>query len=234
MTDAAPVPYEPLPEARLRVGDAERFEAATALGEHFATGRLDQAEYDARVQAAYAGRTRADLQALFTDLPEPAPFRPAARAGWEAGRAARDRTPPRRPAAGRAAAAAGGADRAHRAAALPGLPVLPAAVVRLGPARLALTPARVPSGRIGSPYPVRMPAGRRPGEAGRAGVGAGPGGGGRRGSRTTSAWAHRVAGRPKCGNSAYPKVVISAMVPSSIRSTSSLNARNASSPGRRR
>ncbi len=94
MTDAAPVPYEPLPEARLRVGDAERFEAATALGEHFATGRLDQAEYDARVQAAYAGRTRADLQALFTDLPEPAPFRPAARAGWEAGRAARDR--PRR------------------------------------------------------------------------------------------------------------------------------------------
>jgi hypothetical protein len=97
--DAAPVPYEPLPGARLRVGDTERFEAATALGEHFATGRLDQAEYDARVQAAYAGRTRADLQALFTDLPEPAPFRPAAarvsgsaEPGWRAGRAARDRS----------------------------------------------------------------------------------------------------------------------------------------------
>lgn len=97
MTDAAPVPYQPLPEPRLRVGDAERYQAATALGEHFATGRLDQAEYDARVQAAYAGRTRADLQALFTDLPEPAPFRPApppAERGWQAGRAARDR--PRR------------------------------------------------------------------------------------------------------------------------------------------
>ena len=102
MTDSAPVPYEPLPEERLRVGDAERYEAATALGEHFATGRLDQAEYDARVQAAYAGRTRADLQELFTDLPEPAPFRPAAQRapesrvpaewGWQAGRAARDRT----------------------------------------------------------------------------------------------------------------------------------------------
>jgi len=95
MTDSAPVPYEPLPEARLRVGDTERYEAATALGEHFATGRLDQAEYDARVQAAYAGRTRADLQALFTDLPEPAPFRPVAEPaerGWQAGRAARDRT----------------------------------------------------------------------------------------------------------------------------------------------
>jgi hypothetical protein len=105
MTDSAPIPYEPLPEARLRVGDAERYEAATALGEHFATGRLDQAEYDTRVQAAYAGRTRADLQALFTDLPEPAPFRPAPRwsaesavpaeRGWQAGRAARDRA--RRP-----------------------------------------------------------------------------------------------------------------------------------------
>lgn len=98
MTDAAaPVPYEPLPEDRLRVGDAERFEAATALGEHFAAGRLDRAEYDSRVQAAYAGRTRADLQVLFTDLPEPAPFRPPAPpapAGWTAGRAARDR--PRR------------------------------------------------------------------------------------------------------------------------------------------
>ena len=93
MTDAAPVPYEPVPEASLRVGDTERYEAATALGEHFATGRLDQDEYDARVQAAYAGRTRADLQALFADLPEPAPFRPApppAAPGWSAGRAARD------------------------------------------------------------------------------------------------------------------------------------------------
>jgi hypothetical protein len=90
MTDA-PVPYEPLPESRLRVGDAERYQAATALGEHFATGRLDQAEYDARVGAAYAARTRADLRALFTDLPEPAPFRPPAAVGWTDGRAARER-----------------------------------------------------------------------------------------------------------------------------------------------
>jgi len=96
MTDAAPVPYEPVPEARLRVGDAERYEAATALGEHFATGRLDQAEYDARVQAAYAARTRADLRTLFDDLPDPAPSRPAPRPagqpavpGWADGRAAR-------------------------------------------------------------------------------------------------------------------------------------------------
>src|SRR3954470_24455085 len=94
MTDAAPVPYQPVPEARLRVGDTERYAAATALGEHFATGRLDQAGYDARVRAASAGPPRADLQALFVDLPEPAPFRPApppAAPGWPAGRAARDR-----------------------------------------------------------------------------------------------------------------------------------------------
>ena len=99
MSDAAPVPYEPLPESRLRVGDAERYEAAKALGEHFATGRLDQLEYDTRVQEAYGARTRGDLERLFTDLPAPAPFRPApppGRTGWEAGRAARERSGPGR------------------------------------------------------------------------------------------------------------------------------------------
>ena len=163
MTDAAaPVPYEPLPRGEAGVGDAERFEAATALGEHFAAGRLDQVEYDARVQAAYAGRTRADLQVLFTDLPEPAPFRPArppASAGWAA--------PAGPPGTGPAAV------QARRSAwcccwwcwsgsrycfLLPGLPVLPAAVVRLGPARLALGHALTP--------PVRAsPAGRSAGTA---------------------------------------------------------------------
>jgi hypothetical protein len=91
MTDATPVPYEPVPPSRLRVGDTERFQAATALGEHFAAGRLDQDEYDQRVRDAYAARTRADLERLFPDLPEPAPFRSPADAGWAAGRVARDR-----------------------------------------------------------------------------------------------------------------------------------------------
>jgi Domain of unknown function (DUF1707) len=59
---------------RMRVGDAERDRAAAALGEHFSAGRLDQAEFDARVNAALAARTEADLAALFTDLPsEPKP-----------------------------------------------------------------------------------------------------------------------------------------------------------------
>jgi hypothetical protein len=50
------------------------------------------------VQSAYGARTRADLEALFGDLPDPAPFRPPAAGGWVAGRTARDRAaaPPRR------------------------------------------------------------------------------------------------------------------------------------------
>ena len=105
MTDALPDPQppeprspQPLPADLLRVGDAERQQAVTALGEHYAAGRLDQAEYDTRIQTAYAARTRVDLQGLFGDLPEPVPFRPAGhqpagthQVGWQAGRDARDR-----------------------------------------------------------------------------------------------------------------------------------------------
>jgi len=108
MTDALPDPRPPEPRSPqpppadlLRVGDAERQQAVTALGEHYAAGRLDQDEYDTRIQTAYAARTRVDLQGLFGDLPEPVPFRAAGhqpagtrQVGWQAGRDARDR--PRR------------------------------------------------------------------------------------------------------------------------------------------
>ena len=57
----------------LRIGDAERVAAATALGDHFAAGRLDQAEFDERLGRAYAARTYADLEPLFADLPQPHP-----------------------------------------------------------------------------------------------------------------------------------------------------------------
>lgn len=92
MSDPVPSRPDPIPADLLRVGDAERQQAVSALGEHFAAGRLDQDEYDIRVQSAYASRTRVDLQGLFGDLPEPAPFRPAAQQppGWADGRAARD------------------------------------------------------------------------------------------------------------------------------------------------
>jgi hypothetical protein len=66
----------PSPAGSLRIGDAERVAAATALGDHFAAGRIDQDELDERLAAAYAARTYADIDPLFADLPEPRPARP--------------------------------------------------------------------------------------------------------------------------------------------------------------
>ena len=53
----------------MRIGDAEREAAVTALGEHYAAGRLTLEEYDERTSRAYAARTLADLWPLFRDLP---------------------------------------------------------------------------------------------------------------------------------------------------------------------
>ena len=64
--------YEPAP----RIGDAEREQAVQALSEHYAAGRIDRSELDARLETAYRARTLDQLRALFADLPEPAPFRP--------------------------------------------------------------------------------------------------------------------------------------------------------------
>ena len=55
--------------SEMRVSDAEREAAAAELREHFASGRLDQEELNERLDRAFAARTRADLNALFTDLP---------------------------------------------------------------------------------------------------------------------------------------------------------------------
>ncbi|GAA1907008.1 hypothetical protein GCM10009737_04740 [Nocardioides lentus] len=74
----------------LRIGDAERDTAAAALGEHFASGRLDSDEYDERVAAVWTAKVRGDLPVLFADLPGgppeslrlgPAPSAPRARSG---------------------------------------------------------------------------------------------------------------------------------------------------------
>lgn len=54
---------------RLRIGDAEREQAQTALGEHYAAGRLDHDEYSQRLDRIWAARTRAELDPVFTDLP---------------------------------------------------------------------------------------------------------------------------------------------------------------------
>jgi Domain of unknown function (DUF1707) len=53
----------------MRVSDAEREAATAELQEHFASGRLNQDELNERLAAAFAAKTRGDLDALFTDLP---------------------------------------------------------------------------------------------------------------------------------------------------------------------
>ena len=46
-----------VPDGSWRISDSDREAAARALGEHYATGRLDKAEYDERVDRAWAART---------------------------------------------------------------------------------------------------------------------------------------------------------------------------------
>jgi DUF1707 SHOCT-like domain len=57
----------------MRVGDTEREQALSALGEHMSAGRLDIDEYGDRSARVTAARTRGELLALFNDLPEPKP-----------------------------------------------------------------------------------------------------------------------------------------------------------------
>jgi hypothetical protein len=55
----------------IRIGDDEREAAVTALGEHYAAGRLTKEEYDERADLAWQARTRSALLPLFADLPRP-------------------------------------------------------------------------------------------------------------------------------------------------------------------
>lgn len=57
----------------VRIGDTEREQALQALGDHMAAGRLTVDEYGDRSAKVAAAKTRAELAALFTDLPEPHP-----------------------------------------------------------------------------------------------------------------------------------------------------------------
>jgi hypothetical protein len=69
----------PAVPAQVRIGDAERESAVTALGEHYAAGRITKEEFDERSSVAWSARTSGDLVPLFTDLPRlqaPAPRRP--------------------------------------------------------------------------------------------------------------------------------------------------------------
>ncbi|MHB8244813.1 MAG: DUF1707 SHOCT-like domain-containing protein [Acidimicrobiales bacterium] len=56
--------------AQIRASDAERSHAAETLSTHFAEGRLDEDELDARLQAAMSAKTRGELVPLLSDLPD--------------------------------------------------------------------------------------------------------------------------------------------------------------------
>jgi TM2 domain-containing membrane protein YozV len=58
---------------QLRIGTAEREEAARLLADHFGMGRITPDEYETRVTDAYAATTLGDLRPLFGDLPQPHP-----------------------------------------------------------------------------------------------------------------------------------------------------------------
>jgi len=69
---------EPTPAENLRVSDAERTAVADRLRRAHDVGQLDLVEFDERVQAVWAARTRGELARVTVDLPEPAraPGRP--------------------------------------------------------------------------------------------------------------------------------------------------------------
>jgi hypothetical protein len=53
----------------VRASDEDRERAARSLREHFAAGRLEEAELERRVDRAYAAHSRRDLAELLSDLP---------------------------------------------------------------------------------------------------------------------------------------------------------------------
>jgi len=56
--------------ADVRASDAERTEVADRLSKHYSDGRLDQAEFNERLDRAMNAKTRADFHGLFFDLPD--------------------------------------------------------------------------------------------------------------------------------------------------------------------
>jgi hypothetical protein len=90
------------PPREVRIGDAEREAAVSALGEHYAAGRLTKEEYDERAEQAWAARTGSGLTPLFLDLPAPHWSAPSQRAvapqpsRWAAPRSPADRPVQRR------------------------------------------------------------------------------------------------------------------------------------------
>ena len=67
---------------QMRPSDEARQNAADALRSHYAAGRFDESELERRVGQASAAQTRADLKALFRDLPWDPRTRARSEAFW--------------------------------------------------------------------------------------------------------------------------------------------------------
>jgi hypothetical protein len=69
----------------MRVGDSERESVAAELREHYAQGRLTLEDFQQRLDAALAAKTRGDLDRLISDLPHVSPAGaplPVSGSGW--------------------------------------------------------------------------------------------------------------------------------------------------------
>lgn len=69
---------QPVRAADLRVSDVERRAVQDRLHRAVGAGQLDLSEFDERVQAVWAARTRGELDRVTLDLPEPPPPPPPA------------------------------------------------------------------------------------------------------------------------------------------------------------
>lgn len=56
-------------DPQMRISDADRADVADRLSQHYSDGRLDQAEFNERLDRAMKAKTQSDLAGLFTDLP---------------------------------------------------------------------------------------------------------------------------------------------------------------------
>lgn len=62
----------------IRVSDAERADVADRLSKHYGDGRLDQTEFNERMERAMNAKTHGDFAGLFDDLPDVAGPNPPA------------------------------------------------------------------------------------------------------------------------------------------------------------
>jgi hypothetical protein len=80
----------------MRISDADRAEVADRLSKHYSDGRLDQAEFNERLDRAMNAKTQADLNGLFADLPATDEPEKAAKAVRQPDQRPRNRRPVQR------------------------------------------------------------------------------------------------------------------------------------------